>query len=270
MDFDKLNRATYYGSIDTHHRLGQRGMLTDQLGPFAEVNSEEIVHYFEKIDGANSKVVFFNGTDYVIGSREKLLYAKGDRLTQQVMPELTSIVETLKPIAENMISQWKTESRESAEFGSHAVMTLYFETYGGKVGKAAQQYTGADHLGARLFDYSLVEREVLDWTREQIAAWRDHGPGATFGDIEDLSSVARDYGLSLVPKLGTSRVGELPTDLGGMLDFLQRNLPETLAPLDEDGKGESEGLVLRTNDRSVISKARFQDYRRTLRQRGGK
>lgn len=270
MDFSKLNSATYYGSIDTHHRLGQRGMLTDELGPFAGVNPQEIVYLREKIDGANSRIVFFNGVDYAIGSREKLLYAKGDRLTEQPMPELTSIVETLKPIAENMISTWKVESRESAEFGSHSIMVLYFETYGGKVGKAAPQYSGVGNLGARLFDYALVEREVLDMSHIQISNWRNNGPGATFGDTQDLASVARDYGLPVVPNIGAVRMEELPKDLGGMLDFLQRNVGTTHALLDDEGKGEPEGIVLRTNDRSVISKARFQDYRRTLRQRGQK
>ncbi|MEU4775942.1 hypothetical protein [Micromonospora sp. NPDC023644] len=34
--------------------------------------------------------------------------------------------------------------------------------------------------------------------------------------------------------------------------------------------GRSEGLVLRAADRSVIAKARFQDYERTVRRRAGR
>lgn len=265
IDFAALNSATKYPSILTHHQLGARGMLTDELGPFADVNPEENVYLREKLNGANSRIVLFNNTDYVLGSREELLYARGDRLIKQPVPELTSIVETLRPIAEDIVSQW--ESQTSVEFGSDSVMVLYFETYGGKIGREAAQYTGADHLGARLFDYVLVEREVLCWDRAKIARWRDEEQGQNFGDTEDLRSVARQYKLPTVPNVGSVRAGDLPTSLEGMLDFLERNLPETQAYLDDDGKGQSEGLVLRTHDRSVISKARFQDYRNTLKRR---
>ncbi|WP_284706371.1 hypothetical protein [Micromonospora phytophila] len=34
--------------------------------------------------------------------------------------------------------------------------------------------------------------------------------------------------------------------------------------------GRSEGLVLRAADRSVIAKARFQDYERTIKRRDGR
>ncbi len=267
MNFEKLNSATKYPSIFTHHELGERGMLQDTLGPqFVGVSPDEQIYLREKIDGTNSRIVLFNGTDYVIGSREHLLYAKGDRIANPAL----DIVSTLKPIADNIVGQWEGDGAESAEFGSDSVMVLYFETYGGKIGGQAKQYSGANNIGVRLFDYALVETEVLDWERERIAKWRDDEQGQNFGDIEDLKSVARDYGLPVVPNLGAVRMGDLPTSLEGMLDFLKRNLPETQAYLDDDGKGVPEGIVLRTHDRSVISKARFQDYERTLKRRGGK
>jgi hypothetical protein len=34
--------------------------------------------------------------------------------------------------------------------------------------------------------------------------------------------------------------------------------------------GRAEGLVLRTSDRAVIAKAKFQDYERTLKRRAGR
>lgn len=263
MDFERLNSATKYPSIFTHHELGERGMLLDTLGPFANVSPEATVYLREKVDGTNSRIILFNNTDYVIGSREELLYAKGDRIANPAL----GIVETLRPVAENIVAQWKTH--ESAEFGSDSVMVLYFETYGGKIGGQAKQYSGANTVGARLFDYALVDTDVLTWEREKIARWRDQEQGQDFGDTEDLRSVARDYGLPMVPNLGTVPMCELPTSLEGMLDFMKRNLPETQAYLDDDGKGAPEGIVLRTYDRKVISKARFQDYERTLKRRAG-
>jgi hypothetical protein len=261
MDFERLNSATKYPSIFTHHELGERGMLQDTLGPFADVSPETTVYMREKVDGTNSRIVLFDNTDYVIGSREELLYAKGDRVKNPAL----GIVDMLKPIADNIVSQWEDET--SAEFGTGAVMVLYFETYGGKVGAQAKQYSGANTVGVRLFDYALVDEEVLTWSRERIAKWRDDEQGQNFGDIEDLKSVARDYGLPVVPNLGAVPMCELPTSLEGMLDFMKRNLPETQAYLDDDGKGAPEGIVLRTHDRSTISKARFQDYERTLKRR---
>ncbi len=51
------------------------------------------------------------------------------------------------------------------------------------------------------------------------------------------------------------------------MEFLRKFLPGTLAPLDASAGGAAEGIVLRTEDRSVIAKARFQDYERTFRSR---
>lgn len=264
MELLKLNTATKYPSIYTHHVLGERGRLTDALGPFADVSPETTVYMREKVDGANSRIVLFDNTDYVIGSREHLLHAKGDRIANPAL----DIVKTLKPIADSIVSQWESET--SAEFGTDSIMVLYFETYGGNVTAQSKQYTGANNTGVRLFDYALVDEEVLTWSRERIAKWRDDEQGQNFGDIEDLASVARDYGLPVVPNLGTVPMCELPTALEGMLDFMRRNLPETQAYLDDDGKGAPEGIVLRTHDRSVISKARFQDYERILKRRAAK
>jgi hypothetical protein len=52
-----------------------------------------------------------------------------------------------------------------------------------------------------------------------------------------------------------------------MHKFLTATLPGTLAALDEDAGGRAEGIVLRSEDRSVIAKARFQDYERALKHR---
>jgi hypothetical protein len=60
---------------------------------------------------------------------------------------------------------------------------------------------------------------------------------------------------------------ELPTDLEKTSAWLAERLPRTLVPLDADAPGGAEGIVLRSADRGVIAKARFQDYARTLKRR---
>ncbi|WP_157172987.1 hypothetical protein [Nocardia exalbida] len=47
-----------------------------------------------------------------------------------------------------------------------------------------------------------------------------------------------------------------------MRKFLAEQLPVTLRLLDQVGTGNPEGIVLRAQDRSVIAKARVEDYDR--------
>lgn len=48
----------------------------------------------------------------------------------------------------------------------------------------------------------------------------------------------------------------------------ERGEPQTFVVMDGQ-PGRPEGIVLRSETRSVIAKARFQDYERTLKRRGG-
>lgn len=52
-----------------------------------------------------------------------------------------------------------------------------------------------------------------------------------------------------------------------MRSCLDTYAPISRATLDETAGGSPEGIVLRAADRSVIAKARFQDYERTARRR---
>lgn len=58
---------------------------------------------------------------------------------------------------------------------------------------------------------------------------------------------------------------DLPADIEGMRAFLEPYKTTTVATSGEPGA--CEGVVLRAADRSVITKARFQDYDRTLKRR---
>lgn len=99
--------------------------------------------------------------------------------------------------------------------------------------------------------------------------WRDDG-GQDFAGETDLATAASKAGLSLTPRLFTVDVADVPAGVEGMHAFLGKELPGMLVALDETGHGAAEGIVLRTTDRSVIAKARLQDYQRTLKRRAGR
>lgn len=250
MDLEKLNTATKYPSILTYHGLGDRGGLLETRTGFAHV-SEGPVYMTEKVDGTNGRIVFLRGGDYVIGSREELLYAKGDRVQNPAL----GIVETLKPLADRLCNEFFV--------GIH---TLYLEVYGGKIGGQAKQYTSDGEVDYRLFDVSYAPLKVLDWDRARISHWREND-GQEWFDEQWLRKTNEEYGIRLVPRLGTVDAANLPTSVAKMSEWLKTSLPTTYVALDEGAGGKAEGIVLRTEDRSVIAKARFQDYERTLKRR---
>lgn len=246
-----LNTATKYPSIPTYHALDPKnGSLLDQPTTF-----KGDVILTEKVDGTNGRIVLLPDGDYFIGSREELLYAKGDRIEN---PSL-GIVEALKPIAERL--KPRDEHRQ--------IVVFFLEVYGRKIGSAAKQYTSGSGLGARLFDIACLLPDVLDWRREQISTWREDG-GQRFCTEATLQRAAQAEEIELTPRLETIPHTALPTGIEGMNEFLAGRLPVTLVALDEGAGHQPEGIVLRTADRSVIAKARFQDYARTLKRRANR
>ncbi|MFD0690830.1 RNA ligase family protein [Actinomadura fibrosa] len=248
VDLGALNSATKYPSIPTFHALDPKnGSLQDGPTAFAGVTGRVLLT--EKVDGTNSRIIVFPGGDYILGSREELLHARGDLIANPAL----GIVDALRPLAESVAD-------------GDVFRVLYLEVYGGKVGGAAKQYSGHRAVGVRLFDVATVPAEVLSWPRERISAWREDG-GQAFLDEEGLTAVAEAHGLDLTPRLGELPASDLPTDLGETRGFLSEYLPATRVALDDDAGGRAEGIVVRTVDRSVIAKARFQDYDRTLKRR---
>jgi hypothetical protein len=242
-----LNSATKYPSIATYHRLDPKnGNLLEEHTPFTGD-----VLLTEKVDGTNGRIVLLPDGDYFIGSREELLHARGDRVHNPAL----GIVDALKPLADRL------RYRDA----QGRIVVLFLEVYGRKIGGAAKQYTGGDGVGHRLFDVAFLRPEVLDRSLEQISSWRDDG-GQEFGDEAVLQAIAVAEGIPLVPRLATVP-GGLPATVDGMAAFLAERLPTTLVALDDGAGGTPEGIVLRTPDRSVIAKARFQDYARTLKRR---
>ena len=258
-DLARLNSATKYPPIMTYHALDPKnGRLLEETNlPFGD---DTPVVLTEKVDGTNGRVIVMPDGDWFIGSREELLYARGDRIENPalgIVPALLPLAPTLAPGVEDI--------------------TVYFlEVYGKGIGGNGKQYTGEGRTGYRLFDVGGIPLSILEMERGQISSWRDHG-GQKFGTEVGLRKLADWHGnLPLTPRLSIVKGGDLPTTLKGMRDFLTRYLlsddgiARTRAALDEAAGGRPEGIVLRTQDRSLIAKARFADYDRTLNPQQGK
>lgn len=253
MNLGQLNSATKYPSIETYHAIDPaNGKLFDQ-GPAHFWQGPVVLT--EKVDGTGTRVILPPGGDYFIGSREEIIYAKGDRIESPAL----GIVAALKPFAE------KACQRDRDFSARHGITwVFYLEVYGSKIGGAAKQYTAQPGVtGHRLFDVAGIPADVLTWEREKIASWREHG-GQSFLVEETLKHAAVTEEIGLVPRLGHWDSSDLPATLAGMSEFLHQMLHRTNVALDETAGGRPEGLVLRSEDRSLIAKARFQDYARTL------
>jgi hypothetical protein len=250
VDLRALNSLTKYPSIPTYHLLDPRnGGLQDETVVF----SGPVVGT-EKVDGTNARMILTPGGDWLLGSREELLHARGDLIGNPAQ----GIVAALKPVVEAL-----------APVTGDEVRVIYVELYGGKIGAAAKQYTtDPARCGWRCFDVLVLPdvTEQLSWPAERIAGWREGG-GQPFLAEDELAAAARDAGLELTPRLFTVDAGELPTELEKTSAWLAEQLPKTRVPLDAEAPGAAEGIVLRSLDRGVIAKARFQDYARTLKRR---
>jgi len=241
---DKLNSLTKYPSIFTYHCLGEKGSLAEALVDDKDFSLYDKCYISEKIDGTNARIIFAKD-DYIIGSRDELLFAKGDRFGN---PQL-NIVNTIKGIAEGL----------SAEFSG--IYILYGEVYGGNVTKASKQYTNDKTFAFRVFDFAEVSTAIISEPLEKISTWREHG-GQTFLDVNALMDIAKKYDLETVPFIDQINGNVIPKDRFSMLTFLQ-NFSETKAGI--NNKGKSEGIVVRNHDRSLIRKIRFEDYERTAK-----
>ncbi|MEH0829746.1 MULTISPECIES: RNA ligase family protein [unclassified Micromonospora] len=250
VDLRAVNSMTKYPSIPTYHSLDPRdGGLREETVEFTGP-----VTLTEKVDGTNSRIILTPDGRYLIGSREELLHAHGDLIANPAL----GIVDALRGLAERL--------RATA---ADRFTVCYLEVYGGKVTGASKHYTDDRRIGYRLFDIAEFDgyADLLGRSPEQLAAWRDGG-GQRWLDERELLARAQAYGVDTVPRLATVDAAELPRDLDKTYAFLTDHLPHTLVALD-GVPGRSEGLVLRGADRSVIAKARFQDYERARRRRSG-
>lgn len=248
---DKLNTLTKYPSIMTYHNLGEKGSLVESLVDDRDFASCEKCFITEKIDGTNARIIF-DGSDYIIGSREELLSAKGDRFGN---PQL-NIVNTIKEVADRLVSS-------SYNFFNvyGGVRVLYGEVFGGNVTQASKQYTVDKTFGFRIFDVADVKISILDEPIDKISSWREHG-GQDFVDVDTLHEFGMYYSLETVPYVSNVDGGEMPKDRISTFRYLQK-YSDTKAGINYSGRAE--GIVVRNFDRSLIRKIRFEDYERTAK-----
>lgn len=262
VDLRKLNSVTKYPSILTYHEIGEKGRLTEAMTEPAPGEAEGPLFVYEKVDGENARMIFVRTAsgeiDYFIGSREELLYAKGDRLA---IPT-GNIAELLKPLAEKLANVFAGSEYADAKL---SVMVVYQESYGGKT-NASKNYSNQRAQHYRFFDvFTLTDEkfaEVMALSLEQIAMWREKSGQPFFSEAEK-TRFAQGNQLDWAPLLDT--VQALPTSVGDTYAFL-KNFAKTQVAIDGEG-GKSEGVIVRNAERSVIKKVRFEDYERTLRGR---
>ncbi|MBG0818264.1 RNA ligase family protein [Planomonospora sp. ID82291] len=240
-DLAKVNTATKYPSIPTHHRIDPRGRLHEEPTVFTGP-----VIATEKCDGTNARVLKFPDGRWMIGSRKDLLAADGDLVNDPshgIVDALTGLAETIPPRPGQLVA-------------------LYLEVYGTKNLGAWKEY-GDGEPAWKLFDAFTLDLDLLEQERETIASWREHG-GQPFMPEHDLQQLAQSIGVQVTPRLLEIDGADLPASIQDMLAFME---PYRTTVAATGRPGLSEGLVLRDPHRRTITKARFQDYDRTLRLR---
>lgn len=242
-EYDKFNSATKYPSIETYHEMGERGRLLPSTTQ--SWLAEEDYYVTEKIDGTNARIIMLNG-DYIIGNRETLLYAKGDR----IKAGNANIVKTLIPMAEHIVQNIETRY----------LYVCFFEVYGGKVTKASKNYTSSGTCGCRMFDMAIIPVDVFYMNLNYISTWR--AERKQFMNFLSLRQYHNIYGIPMVPILDKVKGSELPNQIETMHDYLSK-LERTQAGIDAHEKPE--GVVVRNEKGTFIRKLRLEDYQRTMR-----
>jgi hypothetical protein len=247
----QINSLTKYPSIPTYHLLDPtNGALIEKVG----VEFTGRVIGTEKIDGCNARIIQIPGGDYLLGSREELLYFRNDLIGNMAH----GIVDNLRQVADRL-----TPLNESA----HCAVVYYLELYGGKnTTAAAKQYSGLGTYDWRVFDIATIDDLSVktSWPLPKISSWRDAG-GQSFATDEHMRNTCRIESMECVPVLLDLEADKLPTTRDGMYDLLVEHAAISVVALDDKAGGKAEGIVWRTEDRSAIAKVRFGDYKRTRR-----
>jgi hypothetical protein len=254
----KLNSATKYPSIPTFHTMDSKnGMLSEPTIDFGN----QPVQISEKIDGTNARINVLPGHwSWVIGSRENLLTCSENWIHN---PEL-GIAAQLADVAAELYQYQYSQ-------GIDKVRVYFFEVYGGRVGSNWKQYNKSGELfGHRLFDVIEFDDELFTKTmshsREEISGWRERG-NQPFVAWDEFLAISQEANLVRVPVIERRFASEdLPSTLSGTLRLLNELIPDgTAAKLEYEALGRAEGVVLKSHDRKVTAKLRFQDYENTLR-----
>ena len=244
----KLDSATKYPSIPTFHELGDRGILQESGNPFAGYQGPIVAT--EKVDGTNARIIIDSSSDWIIGSRDRLLTAAGDR----VYDDSYGIVDKLRDLVPQL---WIP--------GPSELFAYFFEVYGQRESKNHRIYSDGKEHGARLFDVATIPTKMFNMSVGDIAQWRDND-GQEFWPIH-----VHPWALDRVPRLATYANGdELPDTVEGMQHLINQLAGKTQVAINEgaDDARRAEGVVFRTAvHRHKIFKARHESYTRTMTER---
>lgn len=252
---ERLDSATRYPSIDTYHKLGKRGVPTDEVQ--VDFGDDPLIAH-EKIDGINARILFSPDGDAapLIGSRKEWLASLDDTVQNPAL----GIVDTVRPVA------WRFHAMAGKYGGNDQWLVVYGEVFGGSVGgKTAHNYTtDPTRYGFRMFDAAFIPYDIVEKERDAIAEWRDHG-GQQFVDVPRLRELSTEFAVDMPPEVWrwTDGVDPLPSSAMDTAAWLDRRIRTTGVALDDSGKGRPEGVVVRAaSGPRGLAKIRFEDYRR--------
>ena len=246
---EKINTLTKYPSILTLHKFGEKGRFTHDITTNIE---GETMYASEKIDGTNVRIVCL-GDAFLVGSRNKILHYSKDFYWDDSMGIVKEFYEKNLPTIQ-----------------SDTLTIIYGELFGGKITANSKDY-GKESLGYRVFDVATIDDlSILDGSITEISNWRESSLNSSVDDtlkygqgFVDLDTL-KSYNFELVPQIEF----ELPNfEHQTVLDALEKYISKTNVALTDSARGGTEGVILRNKDRSKIVKLRFEDYRRTLKQR---
>lgn len=254
-----LNTLTKYPSIEVYHKLGQKGESIDELTNSFSFDNRT-VYVTEKIDGTNSRVLMLtddngNVVDYIIGSRQDLLYARNDRRRDPTC----GIVDTMIVPADSICLLC------DGNLLPNHLYVLYGETYGGNLPEAKQYTSNKNVTDIRFFDmWHMPMDEVmekLEMTDDKLSSWREHG-GQPYVHVDELDEFCKMFMLTRVPYIKAIPGTDIPTSLQGVWDWMQE-FAQTNVKMDDNARSNAEGVVVRYGDRSEIRKIRFPNYRKS-------
>jgi hypothetical protein len=254
-DLDAINSATKYPSIPTFHTMDGRGKLTKEHMAIPD----EPLFCTEKLDGTNARIIIDpSDGDYLIGGRNELLCARGDRLGR----DSNRILEATLVLASAAANKLAASSQSSGP------VVIYGEAYGGRIGRNWSTYTtDSAQVGFRVFDVQTwtagMWYEWLHMDAETRSLRREQG-GQPF--VTATHHEMAQLGLKLVP---TSPFDLDPNDShAGIYSQLCAMGTTSQAVITEGVSARAqrpEGVVLRNADRSWIAKFRHADYARSTR-----